>query len=107
MMASVGKEMPDLDQVFDYLHQNKDQTFDYDLRSNNCEHYCTLWKYGIEWSSQVNTVKNVLTTGLHTTSEATREQDERAWSNKQYKKGMAYILASGVSHMAENFVQKN
>ena len=51
MMASVGKEMPDLDQVFDYLHQNKDHTFDYDLRSNNCEHYCTLWKYGIGWSS--------------------------------------------------------
>ncbi|XP_054166217.1 uncharacterized protein LOC128963728 [Oppia nitens] len=52
-----------MDQVFNTLHSMRNLQFKYDLRKLNCEHYCTYWKYGIGWSSQVNTVNDTVITG--------------------------------------------
>ena len=49
-----GRECPDLDAVFSQLHEKKGSKVEYDWKRLNCEHYCTEWKYGIGWSSQVD-----------------------------------------------------
>ena len=40
----------------------------YDLRSNNCEHYVNQWKYGIGWSSQVNTIVSLFGVPINITA---------------------------------------
>ena len=55
-----GIQFPDLNNVFDTLYGFRNKTFPYDLKTNNCEHYCTLWKYGFGWSSQTSTYKKIL-----------------------------------------------
>ena len=55
VLAEHNMQPPDLNKVFESLDQMKGKIVEYDLGSSNCEHYCTLWKYGIGWSSQVNT----------------------------------------------------
>ena len=53
-------QKPDIDQVLNNLKELKDGVFHYDLKKMNCEHYCTLWKYGISWSSQVEAVLGIV-----------------------------------------------
>ena len=55
-----NKQWPGLDEVFKFLDNMKNTYVKYNLKCNNCEHYSTLWKYGIGWSSQVSTVKQIL-----------------------------------------------
>ena len=56
----------DLDELFKVLHQTKDRSTPYDLKTNNCEHYVTQWKYGIGWSSQLNALKQIVATFSNT-----------------------------------------
>ncbi|CAG2160829.1 unnamed protein product [Oppiella nova] len=43
-----------LDDVFRELRAMKDKEVEYQFNINNCEYYCTLWKYGKGWSVQVD-----------------------------------------------------
>ena len=60
--------LPDIERVFSDLRHQKDTLLPYDKKSINCEHYATLWKYGIGWSSQVNTYKDIISTALYLSS---------------------------------------
>ena len=51
MKTKHGTQSPDINEVFSILHDLRDSSLPYNLRTNNSEHYCTLWKYGIGWSS--------------------------------------------------------
>ena len=43
---------PYLDRVFKDLNRMIGNQVIYDFKTMNCEHYCTLWKYGISWSNR-------------------------------------------------------
>lgn len=53
---------PDLSEVLTILKQFNDFVVKYEENSCNCEHYVTLWKYGIGWSHAINCRKSILKT---------------------------------------------
>ena len=53
---------PDLTQVSSLLKQFNNIVVKYDENYCNCEHYVTLWKYGIGWSHAINTDKTIVKT---------------------------------------------
>ncbi|CAG2160827.1 unnamed protein product [Oppiella nova] len=53
-----------LDQVFEDLRTLVDQKVEYNLNLRNCEYYCTLWKYGIGWSQQVDMTELKVMAGI-------------------------------------------
>jgi hypothetical protein len=44
----------DPDDVIEFARKMFDIEIDYNVRTNNCEHLCTNWKYGVSNSAQVN-----------------------------------------------------
>ncbi|CAG2181537.1 unnamed protein product, partial [Oppiella nova] len=106
MLKTIGNQLPDLDQVFTTLHQMKDTIFRYCLKSLNCEHYSTFWKYGIGWSSQVNTFKDIITAALKTVSTLSDTTGRYLQNNGCYKMGFVCLLISVISSMAAKVVEE-
>lgn len=104
MLNAVRNQAPDITQVFKRLHELKDRLFSYDLKSLNCEHYCTLWKYGIGWSSQVNTFKDIITAGLKFVSTAASVAADWSRANGCYRIGLVCLLISTVASMAAQVI---
>ena len=104
MLDAVRNQVPDINDVFGRLHLWKDQLFRYDLKSMNCEHYCTFWKYGIGWSSQVNNLKDIITAGLKFVSTCSGTAAE--WSRRQgfYRIGLVCLLISTVAAVAAKVI---
>jgi len=105
MLTTIGNQLPNLNQVFRVLHSLKDTILKYDLKASNCEHYCTFWKYGIGWSSQVNTFKDIITAGLKiasTTSKALADIADRCgW----HQIGVVCLLVSTIASLAAEVVK--
>ena len=57
-MLSLGP-VPDLNRVFAFLETQRNAIVKYHVTDMNCEHYVTLWKYGVKWSSQVNKINSL------------------------------------------------
>jgi hypothetical protein len=68
MLKAANIEMPKIEDVFSMLHKLYDAIVKYDINKSNCEHYVTLWKYGIGWSSQVSGVRDIICLSLELTS---------------------------------------
>ena len=105
MLATLRNQMPDLKNVFKVLHRLKDTVFKYDLKASNCEHYCTFWKYGIGWSSQVNSFKDVLTAGLQIVSTTAKAMANIADRSGWHQIGLVCLLVSTVASLAAEVVK--
>ncbi|CAG2117378.1 unnamed protein product [Medioppia subpectinata] len=105
MRKMINNQIPDLNQVFKVLHAFKDTVLKYCLKSLNCEHYCTFWKYGIGWSSQVNSFKDIITTALKTVSSLSRTAADVLQHNGCYKLGIVCLLVSVISAEAARVVE--
>ena len=105
MLATVGNQLPDLNEVFAVLHRLKDRYLPYDLKASNCEHYCTFWKYGIGWSSQVNSFKEILTAGLQLVSTYSKTMANIAERSGYYKIGMVCLIISTIASLASEVVK--
>ena len=53
---------PDLTEVSSLLKEFNNIVVKYEENSCNCEHYVTLWKYGIGWSHAINSSKTIIKT---------------------------------------------
>lgn len=56
---------PDVDRIRTILYNNKDCYVRYNKTLLNSEHYVTLWKYGIGWSTWANNRTDILRTIQH------------------------------------------
>ena len=54
--------VPDVTKVLPLLTQMANTVVKFDENACNCEHYVTLWKYGIGWSRAVNRQKSIVKT---------------------------------------------
>lgn len=53
-----------IDKVIQNLEKLKDEPVGYNLKSLNCEHYATNWKYGAGWSRQVELATTFAIAGI-------------------------------------------
>ncbi len=67
MLKTVEIERPKIEDVFSMLHTLNGAIVKYDIKKSNCEHYVTLWKYGIGWSSQVSAAIDIINSTLELT----------------------------------------
>ena len=105
MLATLNNEMPDFKDVFKLLHRMKDKVFKFDLMTTNCEHYCTLWKYGIGWSTQINTYQDIVSAGLQVVSKAAKEGLKLDDESGCHIMGKECLLISTVSSLAAEVVK--
>ncbi len=68
MLKTVEIERPKIEDVFSMLHTLNGAIVKYDIKKSNCEHYVTLWKYGIGWSSQVSVIRDIISSTLDLSS---------------------------------------
>jgi hypothetical protein len=68
MLKTVEIERPKIEDVFSMLHTLNGAIVKYDIKKSNCEHYVTLWKYGIGWSSQVSAARDIINSTLELTT---------------------------------------
>jgi hypothetical protein len=64
MLEAAKIEMPKIEDVFSMLRTVNGAIVKYDYKKSNCEHYVTLWKYGIGWSSQVSGIRDIISSTL-------------------------------------------
>ena len=93
-LAKSGKRAPDLSKVLQTLHVVKDRVVMYNIKSLNCEHYSTFWKYGIGWSSQVNTVQKVSSSVFNVCSTVSLTLSEMARSDEMRLAGFLFSKVS-------------
>ena len=105
LLTAIGNQLPQLSEVFAVLHRLKNTILKYDLKASNCEHYCTFWKYGIGWSSQVNSFKEILTAGLQIISTTTKAMANIADRSGWHQIGLVCLLVSTVASMAAEVVK--
>ena len=60
VLKKYNKKQPSISEVLEFLENSLDMIVKYDIVTANCEHYSTVWKYGIGWSSQFDSYKHIL-----------------------------------------------
>jgi hypothetical protein len=105
MLKAAKIEMPKIEDVFSMLHKLKDAIVKYDIKKSNCEHYVTLWKYGIGWSSQVNGVKDIIQFTLKTTSKLLMAAGIGLIKHKEFSTGGLCIIISAVLSKASKAIK--
>jgi hypothetical protein len=105
MLKTTRNQMPDTKEVFKMLHRLKDSFVKYDLKSLNCEHYCTLWKYGIGWSSQVNSYQDIVTAALKMVSSFSGVAGEALTKNGFYRAGSVCLIISSIAAITAKLVE--
>ncbi len=106
MLKAAKIEMPNIEDVFSMLHKLKGAIVKYDIKKSNCEHYVTLWKYGIGWSSQVSVVGDIFSFTLKTTSKLLTETGIGLIKYKQeFSTGGLCIIISEVLYKASKVIK--
>ncbi|XP_054159050.1 phospholipase A and acyltransferase 1-like [Oppia nitens] len=105
MLKTTNNQMPVLDQVLSHLNRLKDSILKYDLKSLNCEHYCTLWKYGIGWSSQVNSCKDIVMATLKMMASVSGTAGHLLQQNGCYRLGLVCLIVSSIASLAAEVVK--